>query len=376
MTKKIIIVGSFLDSLIWFRSDLIKAFINDGYEVLACAPFPDNKDLIGKITEIGARYIELPMTRTGLNPVQDLKSLFFFYKLFRDEKPDIVLSYAIKPVIYGSIAAGIAGVPAVFSMVTGLGHAFMAKGIKGWVLRTISTALYKLAFINNAKIFFQNPDDQHLYLAKGIIKTKKKTKLINGSGVDISHFSPSPLPSDISFILVARLLRDKGIYEYVEAARLVKEKFPNITFKLVGFLDVNPTVIAAEDLQQWQDDGIIEFLGRSDDVKEVLDHCSVFVLPSYREGTPRTVLEAMAVGRAIITTDVPGCRETTIDGTNGYLVTVQNSHSLMQAMLKLIESPELINKMGQESRRLAEEKYDVHKVNAVIMETIKTYLQD
>ncbi len=372
--KKIIIIGSFLDSLLWFRTDLIKAFIEEGYEVLACAPIPNNKTLIDKVPLTGANYIELPMTRTGLNPLKDIKAFWFLYNLFREEKPDIVLSYAIKPVIYGSIAAKLSGVPAIFSMVTGLGHAFMAKGLKGKILSTIAGALYRIAFFANTKIFFQNSDDQLLYLNKKIIKNIKCTQLINGSGVDISHFSQAPFPQTTSFLLVARLLRDKGIYEYVEAAKTIKQKYPEVVFKLVGFLDQNPTVISALDLQQWQDEGIIEFLGRSDDVNEELKDCSVFVLPSYREGTPRTVLEAMAVGRPIITTDVPGCRETTVDGLNGFLVKARDSFSIAEAMEKFINNSGLIEKMGAESRRIAEEKYDVHKVNKVIMDTIRLAL--
>jgi glycosyltransferase involved in cell wall biosynthesis len=372
--KKVIIIGSFLDSLLWFRTDLIKTFLADGYEVIACAPQPENKNLIQKLSQTGAKYIELPMTRTGLNPLKDISVLWFLYKLFRKESPRIVLSYAIKPVIYGSIAAKSAGVPAIYSMVTGLGHAFMSKGIKGWVLRTIASTLYKIAFWGNTKIFFQNPDDRELYLEKKIINNIEHTQLINGSGVDVSFFSQKPFPANISFLLVARLLRDKGIYEYVEAARKVKQKYPKIIFKLVGFLDINPTVISPVDLQQWQDDGIIEFLGRSDNVNEVLEGCSVFVLPSYREGTPRTVLEAMAVGRPIITTDVPGCRETTINGENGYLVNVRDAVDLQQAMERFIENPKLLEEMGTKSRQIAEEKYDVHKVNKVILETINNSL--
>jgi len=311
------------------------------------------------------------MSRTGLNPLKDFTTLVFLFNFFRKEKPDIVLSYAIKPVIYGSIAARLARVGAIFSIITGLGHAFISRGVKGWVLSNIATKLYKVALLGNRKIFFQNPDDQAFYLEKKIINHVDQTQIINGSGVDLNHFYQKPFPETFSFLLVARLLKEKGIYEYVEAARRVKIKFPNVEFKLVGFLDHNPSVISESDLKEWQKEGIIKFLGRSENVVEELQECSVFVLPSYREGTPRTVLEAMAVGRPIITTDVPGCRETTITGYNGFLVKAKDIGSLQKAMEKLIENSTLLSEMGARSRQLAEEKYDVHKVNRIIIDTLE-----
>jgi len=374
MAKKIIIIGSFLDALLWFRQELIREFIKDGYDVIACTPKPENEELIDRILSLNITYIEIPMTRAGLNPFKDFVSIWFLYKLFKKEKPTFILSYAIKPVIYGSIAAKLAGVPAIFSMVTGLGHAFITEGIKGFVLKITASLLYKCAFLCNKIIFFQNPDDQGFFIESGIIKNIKNTQLINGSGVDIKFYSQSPFPTDFSFILVARLLREKGIYEYAEAARIIKNKYPDITFKLVGFLDKNPSVISAIDLKKWQNDGYIEYLGRSENVRELLNDSTVFVLPSYREGTPRTVLEAMAVGRPIITTDVPGCRETTIAGENGYLVNVRDVKSLQSAMEQIIIQPELLIKMGAKSRQIAEDKYDVHKVNKVILDTINSSL--
>jgi glycosyltransferase involved in cell wall biosynthesis len=374
MTKKVIIIGSFLDALLWFRQELIKEFINDGYQVIACTPKPENEELINRITAINVTYIEIPMARTGLNPFKDLKSFWALYKIFNKEKPTFILSYAIKPVIYGSLAAKLANVPAIFSMVTGLGHAFIAKGVKGTILRTIASFLYKMAFLCNKKIFFQNPDDQKYFTTKGIVKNIDQTQLINGSGVDVEHYAQTPFPHNFSFILVARLLREKGVYEYAKAAKILKKQHPEVTFKLVGFLDKNPSVISAQDLEIWQEEGFIEFLGRSDNVRELLNDSTVFVLPSYREGTPRTVLEAMAVGRPIITTDTPGCRETTINGYNGYLVKAQDIESLCKAMKKMIDNPKEVIIMGSKSRKIAEDKYDVHKVNDIIFNTIRNTL--
>jgi glycosyltransferase involved in cell wall biosynthesis len=374
MTKKAIIVGSFLDALLWFRQELIKEFINEGYDVIACAPKPENEELIKQVKALNITYIEIPMTRAGLNPFKDISSFLFLYKLFKKEKPTFIISYAIKPVIYGSIAAKLARVPAIFSMITGLGHAFITKGIKGFILRKSASLLYKIALKCNNRVFFQNPDDQCFFVEKGIIPDFKQTQLINGSGVDLEYYKQSPFPTNFSFILVARLLCEKGIYEYAEAARVIKRKYPDITFKLVGFLDKNPSVISAQDLDKWQEEGFIQFLGRSENVRSHLNDSTVFVLPSYREGTPRTVLEAMAVGRPIITTDVPGCRETTTHGLNGLLVKSHDVTSLQLAMEEMFLNSEKIIEMGAQSRRIAEEKYDVHKVNSVICKTINDHI--
>ena len=230
--------------------------------------------------------------------------------------------------------------------------------------------LYRLAFKYNKHVFFQNPDDLALFHQKGYIHSINQAVLINGSGVDIDEFSPSDYPPSISFLLIARLLRDKGIYEYAEAARRIREIYPEVKFRLAGWIDQNPYAIEERHLEAWHDNGDIEFIGRLADVRPTLAACSVYVLPSYREGTPRTVLEAMAMGRPIISTDAPGCRETVNQGVNGYLVSVRDVDSLVDAMLSFIERPELIREMGQASRKIAEEKYDVRKVNAIILKTM------
>ena len=237
--------------------------------------------------------------------------------------------------------------------------------------------LYRYALGINKLIFFQNKDDMNDLLQEtGATSGGKRIVVINGSGVDIDHFFVTPLPVAPVFLLIARLLRDKGIYEYVAAARIVREKYPKARFKLVGWIDTNPASISEKDLEKWMQEGLIEHKGKESDVRPSITEASVYVLPSYREGTPRTVLEAMAMGRPIITTDVPGCRETVIDGKNGFLVPSMDPMRLSEAMCRFIKSPGLGKRMGLESRRLAEERYDVRKVNAKICEELQRVDKD
>lgn len=370
MNKKIVITASFAESLINFRGDLLKAFVKEGYDVIACAPAPDDQTVISRLSELGVVFKAIPLNRTGLNLVKDFKTVMALKKVFREENPDIVLSYTIKPVVYGSLAAKFAGVKSINSMITGLGYAFIETSFKGKVINFIAANLYRLGLSFNKTIFFQNPDDRDLFLEKSIISTPAKCQTVNGSGVDIDYFAEQELPQETSFLLIARLLKDKGICEYVEAARLIKQKYPEVSFKLVGWLDSNPASISQDDLDEWREEGIVEYLGKLDDVRAAIKDCSVYVLPSYREGTPRTVLEAISMGRAVITTDVPGCRETVNDEVNGYLVPVKDSTRLADAMEKFIEGPTLIEQMGKKSRSIAVEKYDVHKVNKVILKRL------
>jgi len=240
------------------------------------------------------------------------------------------------------------------------------------MLRSAAIALYRLALHFNQKVFFQNPDDMRLFLRKGLVRPKNQAVLVNGSGVDIDFFHPVPFPANVSFLLIARLIRDKGIYEYAEAAQRVKKRFPEVQFYLVGWLDSNPNCINEKDLQNWQTTGVIKYLGRLNDVRSAIEDCMVYVLPSYYpEGTPRTVLEAMAMGRPVITADAPGCKETVQEGKNGYLVPVRDAAGLAQAMERFIEQPGLIEPMGRISREIAVEKYDVRKVNSVILNAME-----
>jgi len=303
-----------------------------------------------------------------MNPIKDLTLLFALRKLMRKIGADYVLGYTIKPVIYGSLAAWIAGVKHRFALITGLGYAFTgeASGLRK-VLRILIQQLYRFSLSRNRLVFFQNPDDEALFRQLSLLKPAIPSSVVNGSGVDVTEYTVAAMPGTPSFLLIARLLGDKGVREYVQAAALVKQRYPEVTFRLVGWIDDNPDAISRAELDAWITAGTIDFLGKLSDVRPAISNSSVYVLPSYREGTPRTVLEAMAMGRAVITTDAPGCRETVVDGDNGYLVPVQDVSALAAAMIKLVESPARVTAMGARSRQMAEDKYDVHKVNAVML---------
>jgi len=231
--------------------------------------------------------------------------------------------------------------------------------------------MYWVALRNNTKVFFQNPDDQELFTSMNLVSGCEQCVLINGSGVDIEYYRETPPVTErIVFLLIARLISDKGINEYVEAARRIKQDYPEVVFRLVGPFDSNPSAIPKKKIEKWHDEGVIEYLGKTRDVRPYIAESSVYVLPSYREGTPRTVLEAMSMGRPIITSDAPGCRETVIEGKNGYLVRVKDVDGLVQALERFILNPKLISMMGKESRKIAVKKYDVRKVNATILETM------
>ncbi len=362
---KIAIVSHYSPSLINFRGDLIRAMVDLGHEVICLGPEAGFEQ---PLQELGARYRQISLNRTGLNPLQDLGTLFSLKKAFEEMRPDMVFSYTVKPIVYGSIAAHLAGVQEIYGMITGLGYVFIGETFKQKILTQMVAFLYKCALKHNQVVFFQNPDDLHLFVDKGIVPKAVKPVLVNGSGVNIEKFAlATPKLSPVTFLLMGRLIKDKGILEYVEAARLLKQKYPMAKFQLLGPLDTNPAAITQEQLDQWAEEGVIEYLGETDDVRPFVANASVYVLPSYREGTPRSVLEAMSMGRPIITTDAPGCRETVIDGRNGFLVPVKNVSALMSAMEKFISEPDLIAKMGKESRIIAEEKYDVRKVNQVIL---------
>jgi len=365
MPKKILVVSGFAPSLINFRFELLQLWVSRGYKVVACAPEHD-VEVIEKLKEIGVRYISYPMQRHGMNLFSDLKILMALRRIYKHEQADLCFHYTIKPVIYGSLAARLAGVSSVYSMVTGLGYAFMGKGWKRSMVRLLVTWLYRIALKCNDSVFFQNPDDIKLFLDRKIVN-KGKEVLVQGSGVNLEHFSVKPLPNKPYFLMIARLLKEKGVCEYIAAAKLVKQKYPDVQCSLAGWLEDNAS-ITQQDLDKWVDEGAIIFLGKLEDVRPAIEASSVYVLPSYREGTPRTVLEAMAMGRAVITTDAPGCRETVVDGKNGLLVKVGSAEDLAEKMLILLQSAERVAQMGVNSLEMVKEKYDVHKVNAFMLE--------
>lgn len=368
---RFLLIAGFADSLIAFRKPLIVALLNKGLEVHVAAPeLSTNQAVMSELTALGVVAHDIPMQRTGMNPLTDLRTLLALWQLMRKLKPHYVLGYTIKPVIYGTLAAWLARVPQSFALITGLGFAFMGEeDNQRSRVRAVVQGLYRTALRHCQTVFFQNPDDEALFRQLKIVSAQANTCVVNGSGVDVAQFDVAPFSEQATprFLLIARLLGDKGVREYAQAAEQVKQQYPDAQFDLVGWVDVNPNAISQAELDQWVAAGTVNFLGRLSDVRPAIKDCSVYVLPSYREGTPRTVLEAMAMGRAVITTDAPGCRETVVDGDNGFLIPVKDADALAQAMLRFIEQPELIAQMGERSRVIAEEKYDVHKVNAQML---------
>ena len=374
--SKVLVIGGHPKSLIQFRGQLLQSFQESGYRVVACAG-GECHETIKKLSKMGVEYIPAPINRTSINPLHDLILLCQLIIIMRRVKPDIVLTYTVKPVVYGMLAARLSGIQKRYAMITGLGYAFIASGsFKQKILGFIVSFLYKLSLSKVNVVFFQNNDDLNLFRQKKIIREEIRAVRVMGSGVDLEHYKFTPIPyGRVVFLLIARLLNDKGICEYVEAARMVKEKLPNdeVHFCLLGPFDSNPAAIKPLILKEWVSDGLIEYLGEVDDVRPYIEQCSVFVLPSYREGMPRSVLEAMSMGRAIITTDVPGCRDTVINENNGYLVPVKSVKDLAIAMLKLADNRQVISKMGIYSRKIAEENFDVNKVNKAILREMNIY---
>ncbi|TSD54706.1 glycosyltransferase family 4 protein [Variovorax sp. KBS0712] len=366
---KFLLIAGLADSLLNFRGPLIAALQARGLQVHVAAP-----DLIvdhpmrRQMESLGWTVHTVSMRRTGTNPIADLRTLCALWRVMRRVRPEYMMGYTIKPVIYGSLAAWLAGVPRRFALITGLGYAFQGEGQRGR-LQAFVQRLYAVALSRVEKVFFQNPDDEALFRARTILTMSTASCVVNGSGVDVSSFNFAPLPpGPPRFLLIARLLGDKGVREYVQAARRIRKMHPDVRCTLVGWIDTNPDAITQAELDAWVNEGSIQFGGRLLDVRPAIAESSVYVLPSYREGTPRTVLEAMAMGRAVITTDAPGCRETVTDGYNGFLVPVRSVDMLQQAMLKFVNDRTLAERMGRCARKVAEEKYDVHKVNAVMLQ--------
>ncbi|MBH2076042.1 MAG: glycosyltransferase family 4 protein [Pseudomonadales bacterium] len=370
--SKIVVIAGLAESLIRFRGDLLDAMRANGHEVAAIAP-EDDELVRQRLAEKGIAYHVVPMARAGVNPWNDLLYLLRLSRCLRKIKPDVVFAYTIKPVVYGLPAARLAGVNRSYALITGLGYAFteVDESLSRRLLNRVASGLYRLGLHFATGLFFQNPDDRQLFKDQGLFKATVPAWIVNGSGVDTDYFQVAPLPAQASFLFVGRLLRDKGVIEYVAAARELKSTYPQATFHLVGPLDSNPSGINKNVVAGWVEEGIVQYHGAVDDVRPHLAASSVFVLPSYREGTPRSVLEAMSCGRAIITTDAPGCRETVQDDLNGLLVRPGDSADLANAMARMADSSELREQMGRKSRELAESKYDVHRVNAAMMEAME-----
>jgi glycosyltransferase involved in cell wall biosynthesis len=369
---KIAVIAGFGPSLLNFRGPLLAALRAAGHEITALAP-EDEPTLAADLAAAGVAFRPIRLDRKGTNPVKDLRTLCGLVAALRRLKPDLVFSYTIKPVIYGSLAARLCGIRRVYSMVTGLGHSFGGEGLGRRTLSGVVRLLYRLGLRANRCVLFQNPDDEACFRALGLLAPRQRSAVTAGSGVDLEHFAAAPLPEGPPvFLCAARLLGEKGVGEFVEAARLVRARHPRVVFRLAGPLDPGPDGIAPDQVEAWQREGRIEYLGYVKDVRPLIAASHAFVLPSYyREGVPRSILEALSMGRAVVTTDTPGCRETVQDEVNGYLVPPRDAQALAAALARLLETPDRLARMGAESRKLAEARFDVRLVNAAILRAME-----
>jgi len=367
---KVMILSSFAAANFYFREDMIKAIVDKGHEVVVGAPEPA-EDWKDRFLEIGAKYVSVShLEKNGINPFKDTLAFFSLLDLIRKERPDKIFAYHAKTIVYGTVAASILGVKDIYIFFGGLGSVINGNG--NGLISKILRLQYKAAIKRSRKVFLQNEDDIKKLLSLKLVKEEQIVR-INGSGVNLEKFQKKPLPEDFTFLFVGRIIRDKGVLEYINAAKEVKTIYPNIRVQIIGYFDTNPSAITLDDLKPYIEDGTIEYLGYHEDVRPFLEKCTVFVLPSYHEGTPKSVLEAMAIGRPIITTDTVGCRETVINGLNGFLVPVKDSNALADRMIWMIENPEQLSEMAKESRKLCEQKFDVRKVNEVILSTMGLY---
>ncbi len=369
---RVVLITSHAPSLINFRGGLIAYLVSRGAEVVAMAPNFDD-DSRRQLAELGGRSVDFKLKRTGINPLVDVFSVLDLYTKLSLVKADIVLSYFVKPVVYGTFAAWMARIPNRFAMIEGLGYVFThpVKELnwKGRAVRQLVTLLYRGALSLAKKVIFLNPDDQREFVDRLITK-QDKTICLGGIGIDLQKWRLMPLPSEnVSFLMVARLLREKGVYEYAAAAALVKRKYPKVDFVLLGGLDENPGAISVKQVTDWHESGVLSWHGHVP-VADFLAKTSVFVLPSYREGVPVSTMEAMAMGRPILTTDVPGCRETVSQGVNGFMVEPRNVTALADKMAWMIEHASCLPAMGAASREMAEEKFNVHTINAKLTEIV------
>lgn len=357
---------------IWnFRSAIVRCLLAKGHRITILAP-PDGA--VASLQEMGCRVLPLQMNNSGLNPLEDMALFFRLREIFRNEKPDVVLSFTIKNNVYGALAAKAAGVPLIPN-VTGLGTVFL----KGRLMEALAVGLYRRAFRSLPAVFFQNPEDEKLFADLGIVR-RKQSRLVPGSGIDLAHFrSRGSLPSDdrTVFLMIARLIRDKGVIEYIEAAREIRASHPGVRFQILGTAAAdNRTSIGPGQLRSWVDGGIVEYLGAVPDVRPFIQSASCVVLPSYREGLPRTLIEAASMERPVIATDVPGCRSIVRHGRNGLLCKAKDSSSLAQAMRDFIGlTAEQRITMGRAGRAIAEQEYDEAFVIGAYLDAIARFEQ-
>jgi glycosyltransferase involved in cell wall biosynthesis len=355
--KRVVLVSNSFSNITNFRGRLVEALVEAGYPISIAAPNADS----GWARARGAEAIEIAVDRSGLNPVTDAVLWLNYLRILRREEPGHLLSFTAKPNIYGALAARLSPVISLPN-VSGLGTAFMREG----VLSRFVSLLYQVAFRACPIVFFQNPDDRDLFVARKIIRADQ-ARLLPGSGIDLDHFAPAEMPAgegELRFLFIGRLLGDKGVREFVEAARLLRAEHPRWRFQLLGDIDTrNRSGVSPRELRQWVDDGLIEHLGHAEDVRPFIVEAGAVVLPSYREGLPRSLLEAAAMARPLIATDVPGNRQIVDHGVNGLLCEVRNPRSLAEAIRQFGTMGFVRRKqMGQAGRELVERDYGVDRV--------------
>lgn len=366
----IFVLGSYAPSLLNFRGPLIRALLDAGHRVSVGAP-DIASDVRATLETMGATVHETPLERTGTHIGADLVYYRALKRILRAVRPDALLTYTIKPNIWGALAAASVGITS-YAMVTGLGYAFTDNGSSPSLRRRIASfaarRLYRAATRRNRYVIFQNSDDIRDFIASGCLKDEGKAKMTAGSGVDMEHYTRTPLPDAPVVLMIARLLAAKGVRDYAAAALALRARYPTARFLLVGPFDEGPDSIGRDEMAKWVADGL-EYLGPLEDVRPAIAQAHIYVLPSYyREGTPRSVLEAMAMGRPVVTCDTPGCRETVEHGVNGLLVPARASGALAAAISRLLDDPAEAAAMGEASYALVARKYDVRRVNRAIME--------
>jgi glycosyltransferase involved in cell wall biosynthesis len=355
MKHKVVISVNTAWNLYNFRSGLIARLIDHGYEVIAMAP---DDGFAPRLEQMGCTFIKLSMDSNGTNPWRDLRLLVRYFVLLRSIRPSAYLGYTVKPNVYGSLAARMLGIPTI-NNIAGLGATFISSSF----LTSVVMYMYKLGLRRSHRVFFQNPDDRALFIEHGLVH-EEITSLVPGSGVNVAHFRPNMRPAGVKgpfcFLLVGRMLRDKGIHEYIDAARRVRKRYPDVRFQLLGSVDEgNPNAVPLAEIIAVQEEGVVEYLGRADDVRTFMSKADCIVLPSYREGVPRSLLEAAALARPIIATDVAGCREAVDNGKNGFLCAAKSAGDLaakMEQMLQLSVAER--GAMGLAGRRKVEIQFD------------------
>lgn len=372
----ILILCSLDQSLISFRLDMIKSFIANGYKVFAGAPnFQDNTSQT--LSDLGVVNVEFPLQRTGLNPWKDLLSVLKIRNIIIKNEIDLLFPYTIKPVIYGSLAGRFTNTP-VISLITGLGFTFSKSSIKARVLQKVTEVLYKIALSKNNAIIFQNSDDVALFREKGILNKNQNTHIVDGSGIHLERYpfrENNKVSDKIIFVFVARLIREKGADLFMDAAQKLKTEFPKAEFHIIGNIDNSPSSINPNRLSELNERKIITYHGFKKNVANYLTNSDVFVLPTYyREGIPRSILEALSIGMPVITTNTPGCKETVLRNENGILIEPKQLNELILGIRFFLENPASIGPMGNRSRKLAVERFNVDIINDMILKIVNNNL--